>query len=328
MEQNIQEKLLTDLYTLRAGISSVAILSEQIEQKREMKNLELTYPANDESILSNQTSIHCTPKKYYINGNLNNNNIYNECLFNEIKISLKEKNKQIKTKKYFAFVIASLVFSVALFVVCIALTAVYSKLLSENNVVQIFGIIGIILALFASCYFGESLIKAFVNNKKVKALIKKYQNFLDEYPVYCDFVKKFEEINQKNIAQLTEDCNKILMALKNEYCNLIDYNNWKYLDFVIYNIETNKVQNVKDAIALINDKNDARFSLSATSLAGVEMQNKFSFDCNALCVAIDKNFEKISKNMGNLSANISFSTALLEKAEVTSLELMRIIESL
>lgn len=328
MEQNMQEKLLIELYTLRAGISSVAILSEQIEQKREMKNLELTYPANDKSILSNQTSIHCTPKKYYINGNLNNNNIYNECLFNEIKISLKEKNKQIKTKKYFVFLIANLVFSVALFIVFIALTAVYSKLLPENNVVQIFGIIGIILTLFAGCYFGESLIKAFVNNKKVNAFIEKYQNFLDEYPVYCDFVKKFEEINQKNIAQLTEDCNKILLVLKNEYCNLIDYNNWKYLDFVIYNIETNKVQNVKDAIAFINDKEDEIFSQSATILVGVEMPNKLSFDCKALCVAIDKNFEKISKNMGNLSANISFSSALLEKAEVTSLELMRIIESL
>ncbi len=328
MEQNIQEKLLIELYTLRAGISSVAILSEQIEQKREMKNLELTYPANDKSILSNQTSIHCTPKKYYINGNLNNNNIYNECLFNEIKISLKEKNKQIKTKKYFAFLIASLVFSVALFIVFIALTAVYSKLLPENNVLQIFGIIGIILTLFAGCYFGESLIKAFVNNKKVNALIEKYQNFLDEYPVYCDFVKKFEEINQKNIAQLTKDCNKILLVLKNEYSNLIDYNKWKYLDFVINSIEFNKVQNVNDAIAFINDKEDEIFSQSATILVGVEMQNKLSFDCNALCVAIDKNFEKISKNMGNLSANISFSTALLEKAEVTSLELMRIIESL
>ena len=63
MEQNIQEKLLIELYTLRAGISSVAILSEQIEQKREMKNLELTYPANDKSILSNQTSIHCFFKR-------------------------------------------------------------------------------------------------------------------------------------------------------------------------------------------------------------------------------------------------------------------------
>ena len=328
MEQNIQEKLLIELYTLRAGISSVAILSEQIEQKREMKNLELTYPANDKSILSNQTSIHCTPKKYYINGNLNNNNIYNECLFNEIKISLKEKNKQIKTKKYFAFLIASLVFSVALFIVFIALTAVYSKLLPENNVVQIFGIIGIILTLFAGCYFGESLIKAFVNNKKVNALIEKYQNFLDEYPVYCDFVKKFEEINQKNIVQLTEVCNKILLVLKNEYSNLIDYNNWKYLDFVINSIEFNDVQNVNDAIVFINDKEDEIFSQSATILVGVEMQNKLSFDCKALCVAIDKNFEKISKNMGNLSENISFSTALLEKAEVTSLELMRIIESL
>lgn len=328
MEQNIQEKLLIELYTLRAGISSVAILSEQIEQKREMKNLELTYPANDKSILSNQTSIHCTPKKYYINGNLNNNNIYNECLFNEIKISLKEKNKQIKTKKYFAFFIASLVFSVALYAVCIALTAVYSKLLPENNVVQIFSIIGIILTLFAGCYFGESLIKAFVNNKKVNAFIEKYQNFLDEYPAYCAFVKKSEEENQKNIVQMKESSNKILMALKNEYGNLIDYNNWKYLDFVIYDIETNKVQNVKDAIALINDKNDENFSQSATSVTGVEIRNKLSFDCKALCVAIDKNFENLSKKMDNLSADISFSSALLEKANVTSLELMRICESL
>ena len=51
-----------------------------------------------------------------------------------------------------------------------------------------------------------------------------------------------------------EDCNKILLVLKNEYSNLIDYNKWKYLDFVINSIEFNDVQNVNDAIAFINDK--------------------------------------------------------------------------
>lgn len=326
MKENIQEKLLTDLYTLRAGMSAVAILSELITQKKEMKNLELTYSTDTVNNLSNQSPSFRASKKYYINGNLNNISIYNDSLFNNVKNCLEEKRTSRKTKKYFAGYIAGLSVSLIFLIACIVLTAVFSFQLPATNVIVICSICGIILFLLSGCYCLETLIKVYSDKKKTNAYISNYQNFVNEYPQFCDNIAKYSLENEKKINKLLEDRIKLLEVLQSKFGHLLNYNDWKYLDFVIYKVDDLKIDEVSKVASLIDNKVKINCIQEDIRKATTQIFEKINSNFELLSKNIDNNFAIITKNVGIFNINMVLSNALMQKSNETSIQLFETIE--
>lgn len=161
----------------------------------------------------------------------------------------------------------------------------------------------------------------------------------------------FEEYKKQNrnvINQKAKACLFLFRATEKEYGGFCDYRDWKNLDLLIFYYETKRVDNMKEALQLVDQqrRNDlivesiqeAKNAICETIRSGLQHLEETMVQCfNVLAEemqSLQSQMQRVQQSLrevqeeqnaqlNNLISAVNFNNALREKANVASTELVK-----
>lgn len=166
------------------------------------------------------------------------------------------------------------------------------------------------------CNTARELIRDLPKNKqKTRAILKK---------------------KDEKIAPIKESCNDFYTALVKHFNPLLDERDWAHLDLVIFELETRRADNIKEALQLVDRELQTeriqQTIAQATEQICYEIRRGFTqlqtaiVQCTkAICLqlsSISSKLSTIGKQMSELTDAVNLGNALQAKANVTSAQLL------
>ncbi|MDE6001355.1 MAG: hypothetical protein K2G96_03430, partial [Clostridia bacterium] len=200
----------------------------------------------------------------------------------------------------------------------------------------VFLILGIVY-MFKSIKSNNETRQAHNNNvlKKETALIEA-QSMLDKLPEAKATATAILRERNSQITPLKQSCNDFYMALKKQFNSLLDERDWQNLDLVIYELETRRADNVKEALQLVDRELQTERIQQTIALATeqicYEIRRGFAelketiIECSrvisAQLSAISMQLNDMGGQLADLCDSVNMSNALQAKANVTSAQLL------
>lgn len=176
-----------------------------------------------------------------------------------------------------------------------------------------------------------------------------------KYPVYLEIVQavkaKLPELiervktadknyfDENNENWLVPTCSRIYKALVANYSKILDLRDWKYLDLIIYAIETHRAENIKEALNFVDSEmrmqrmaalieNATNEICNTISMSMSALQNTMVDCCNSINARITAVGGELSAKMDRAISATEMSNALLAKANVSSEKLLNQVTSI
>lgn len=161
--------------------------------------------------------------------------------------------------------------------------------------------------------------------------------------------KYHNEFSKANMlfATYVSDGNVIASTLYENYSKILDMRDWENLDFIIYLFETGRVNNIKEALLIVDKErrkneivsaiNNASTAISENINNGftklqeslnnrlnllVKQVEKLSSNVVSLNQAIEIQTERIITDLNKLNTTAEYGNALREKANISSTQLV------
>lgn len=163
--------------------------------------------------------------------------------------------------------------------------------------------------------------------------------------------RKIEDIRKNQIEPLTKLCNDFYNTLLENYGNSLDKRDWAYLDLVIFYIETNRAESIREALQQIDRERQTQQIVASMREATEQICLSIKTEMRLLGQSIERGFSRLESSVSDMknsfnrrisslqagvensaaqtqllaSAQISQSTltnALLAKSNATSEQLM------
>ncbi len=163
--------------------------------------------------------------------------------------------------------------------------------------------------------------------------------------------RKIEDIRKNQIEPLTKLCNDFYDTLLENYGNSLDKRDWAYLDLVIFYIETNRAESIREALQQIDRERQTQQIVASMREATEQICLSIKTEMRSLGQSIEYGFNRLESSVSDMknifnrrisslqasvensaaqtqllaSAQISQSTltnALLAKSNATSEQLM------
>lgn len=162
------------------------------------------------------------------------------------------------------------------------------------------------------------------------------QQLLDKLPQVRENARKILKEKDERITPIKENCNDFYMALKKQFNPLLDERDWKNLDLVIFELETRRADNLKEALQLVDRELQTerieQTIVQATEQICYELRRGFAeiketiLECGRV---ISEQLSTVSLQLGAMNEQLSelcdgvnMSNALQAKANVTSTKLL------
>lgn len=161
-------------------------------------------------------------------------------------------------------------------------------------------------------------------NKKL-AIITMIKNREAEYA-------KLKDATNGAIQQHQTVCDNVYKVLNNQYGSIVDVRDWKYLDLIIYYLETGRADTMKEALQQLDKERQTKRIVGAIKTATAAICNTIHSEMSELRSTIQTGFaglqQSIDSGFAQLSAigqaqleQMSLANALQAKANTTSEQL-------
>lgn len=255
-----RNELIADLYALRASISEISIKKDKLVELD-------SFIANPRKQLDHEIDvIKHNQKKLTSDHAKDVYKAYEQvCLFNRDL-----EDKAYKAKSWY-ITICVILFGVA-FGLAYFLYLKDVKFIGEFGIVGgiVFTVIGIALGVGLGILLAKTHLPMLkkINAKEIKKLNDEAKAKEEEIDYDFKAMKMAYQIMTKENKEKTVDTSKAkedrkqLLSISNAfiktvnelYSPILDVRDWKYLDLVIYYIETKRADNIKEALLLIDEK--------------------------------------------------------------------------
>ncbi len=316
MEDKERNELLADLYTLRAGMSAVAMKMNQIEEEQER-----IVNVNNGRIheLNNLVSKNSNKLIRDLSNHYENNKICEE-----VQEKLQRVESEKMTSKNFIMYLICLVLSIIMFVVGVCLFTLslisgIDEMDSSIAFVYLTMAIGGIVLVSAFGYLIKNFKKNVeADNRHINEL-KKFNRLFKEYEEKYDSLQQtYNKFKNKNIS----DGSKIIGGLKSQFNSLVDYRDWQYLDIIIYNIETRRADSMKEALILMDREVQTQRIEKAICTATMFISKTLVDGFTMINYTLESNFAMLNESIGKLKQSVDYNSALVSFANVSSAKLI------
>lgn len=343
--QMSENKTLIDkLYSLRAGLSLVAVKKETMDNEKKNKSkIEETY--FEKRKILNEKKDYCLSRRSEIKEKMVNSN-------KDIQYDIDYYENELKfgarLKRVFEL---------------------QKKVLAADDEVRVFLLyfIGIWLAIITFPVF--AIIGALATSRKMKkelkVLLKKVETEeqIDEKwkndEQYIELTKKIEELDielskcDSEEKEFNEDKNRRLEekrtiikdaydysvslhnALISEYSSTLDRRDWNNIDLIIYNMETGRADTLKEALQQVDNYRNTEKIVGAIKMATQAICSTISIEHDRIerlvsnCTdAVNSRLNSMEKNINQLIKSEEMRQAMLKKSSLTSDELVKEVKQL
>ena len=164
----------------------------------------------------------------------------------------------------------------------------------------------------------------FFKRRQTKALINSIRLSFTLYDELLNFRDKFASFIEKTNRKLTPVVSKareIYQSLVENYSQLLNERDWEYLDAVIYYFETGRAKTMQEALIQV-DLQNRHEELIAT------IEHATSKICRTIEVNAHKIISQIKTSTAQLLDASAYQSALIEKSNTTSEELIEAAKQL
>ena len=306
----MNKELLAELYTLRAGLSTISLKKDKLEvEKEELKR--------SKNALSNRTSEELKLAKLKHDFNILENIQVDKSHYNKIDLTklvmylvyigiffsmllpfyvLNENESTIKkwvpafifNKGYFAqlFFLILLPFFLVLLIAVIILI-VESKIRKNRN----------------NKFYLSELDKINKEKARLKILIEKEEKIVEREKTEQKEFKEQQRLNYLTMKNEYENnSNLIISSAKDTYSklvdkfkNMLDVRDWQYLDLIIYYIETGRADSIKEALLQVDRKMQMNMIVEAIANAATKITETINASLLSIQNEININFKNLSE---------------------------------
>ena len=336
--------LISDLYTLRGGLSAISLKIDKLNELQPL--LDFDY----EKEIAHLESLKAKLPKLKIEDENERKKLELSKL--EEKAETYKRTKRLPFDHVFQLVLGALV-AFIIFVVIIGIFLggiglLLKWIFSSWVPLIIAGVLDLICAGFATytcipystpeTYYNEALKKYKDSNA-----YKNYRSTLREIENKKSSIPTSKESHDSAVSEsevLHDEINKIAKALRESYDNLIDFRDWGNIDLIIFYFETGRADTLKEALYQVDrERQNERLigALEEATSAIVDsinssiarLGNRITNCTNRLNSNIAR-YEQESlsmqkatnKQLKNLNVKVDVSNSLLQKANVSSSELI------
>ncbi|MBQ7761085.1 MAG: hypothetical protein IJ400_03410 [Clostridia bacterium] len=338
--QMIENKTLVDkLYSLRAGLSLVAVKNDEIEHHenvlRNIKNEKYTKKTK----LNNKRNQligarwQAKEKMWAIN-----NEIYYRSAFLKKELKVGSRFKRV-FNTFFEFFEESLWL---FFTFLIWVTAIIIPIIAIYDAVQCGKMKKELKQLASQLRTDTQIEEEWKNSEEYIRLTKAIEEVeikiadceSEKKLFYDDKVKRIE--SKEAIIKETCDCSISLHnALISEYSSTLDQRDWSNIDLIIYNVETGRADTLKEALQQVDNYRNTEKIVGAIKTATQAICNTISMEqdrmirlVNNCTDAVNSRLSTIDSSVKDLIKNDEMQYAMQRKAKLTSDELVKEVKEL
>lgn len=158
----------------------------------------------------------------------------------------------------------------------------------------------------------------FLKRKKINEAIDLINGSFVLYDLLCNFRNKWatslERVSKKT-TQIALQARKINKSLVENYSQVLDERDWKYLDLVIYYFESGRAKTMQEALIQV-DKQVRHEELIET------IESATRQICRTIEISADRIISQIKTSTAQLLEAVVYHNALIKKANETSAELV------
>lgn len=180
--------------------------------------------------------------------------------------------------------------------------------------------------------------KGLFRRPRFKNDIANLQLVIDGLPEYRARAEKVIAQRDAALKSLRAEYNVLLDALRREYNALLDERDWKYIDYIIFALETRRADNMKEALRYVDDEVRTNRIVNAMQQATaqicktiVEQTDRLISAmqmCTAqLCATVAAVGTQISGQLAHLTSAVELNNALVEKSNVSSQHILDVINT-
>ena len=333
--QEISESLISRLYALRAGLSVAA--NEATEAKRIQNEINQLNEHKQDEIVK---------VEYTVQGAQNN---VNRCLADiqgaNDSLAKSIEYKQIALKNYRRELFKRLWIVILPAIIFIVFLILYLKY--GDSIFKIYGIGAAILTLITTiilmcnselrfCQKNIKMANSSIHNNKI--CIKRYEKNLPELEKRLRKLQnekqgKLDAINRDFNAQIQKKQEEFAVYinagsifcenLDNQFNSLIDRRDWKYVDYIIFCLETRRAETLKESLRLADEENRTQRLENAIQQASSnlqttlnkkfqQLQNTVSNEMDSLRRTVQSGFasqsvamQSMSNQLGNIQSSVN-----------------------
>ena len=139
--------------------------------------------------------------------------------------------------------------------------------------------------------------------------------------------RKIKEIRETQIKPLAELCNDFYDTLSATFGGMLDVRDWQYIDLVIYYIETNRAESIREALQQVDSERQTQQIVTSMRMATEQICHAIKFEMRALGRSIEHGFSNLERSISNLENNFSSKIASLQKSVENSAAQTRLLAS-
>ena len=322
--------ILTQLYSLRTGLSSISINVDRIRAIQEKRNEELNKIID--GVGCGITSNDLKDRIDYINSG-------------EIEIDLKNGMAQLKRQKkknriHMVLAIIFCIFSVCLAVIFCGKFALNCRTIillsnasAEPIVASQFWILPVTLIGFGLIILSITSISSIKKEgREISKTLLYETNLLIDLPNIRQAITKQYKSNIA-INNLQAQCLELYNFLKQQFYILIDLRDWKHLDLVIFYFESGRADSIKEALQLVDREIQTERIIKSIEQATAQICKAIENATEKICKTVTKCFNDLydqldrqhSEQMAQLrllTNAVNVGNALQTKADVSSQQLV------
>ena len=340
MNEEQKKSYLSILYNLRAGLSVISVEKEKYEQTKNSLERE---------------------KKEYISEvdytKRTLERLHNE--YKEVEVVLEKPMKEYSSKAYKS--LFGGILGILLGVVCAVLFIM--SLVQQRNPVAIFFCISdpewgteglLLLLLFVPLILSKFLFskgiellrnmptkfKEYSYRKKAPNLIRSLRESgirqKQKMRVVEETFIKSQKDKTEQMKKIQQSCDCMLKALEKAYGKELDPRDWKYVDLMIYYLDSKRVDSVKEALQLIDEQVQRNKIADTLGWAIKDLKDMILCSATKVSQIMSNGFSLLSQQMNIMQSQVqaqnvrlqelinaqNMSNALKKKANENSMQLM------
>ncbi|MCH5162204.1 MAG: hypothetical protein J1G38_01795 [Clostridiales bacterium] len=180
--------------------------------------------------------------------------------------------------------------------------------------------------------------KGLFRRPRFKKEIINLQKIIDGLPAYKERAKDLIAQRDRDIKALRTECDIIHKALQQEFDSLLDERDWKYIDYIIFALETRRVDNMKEALHYVDEEVRTNRIVNAMQQAATQICKTIIEQtsrliaamqiCTAqLCATVEAVGARLSSKISHLTSAVELNNALIEKSSAPSEQLINVFEA-
>ena len=163
----------------------------------------------------------------------------------------------------------------------------------------------------------QKLKKAEAEFKNAELEVQNFEKALKEKKEYLETVKiqakKDREIKGEKFEIISETVRNLEKSLYDSYNHKINKSDWENIDLLLYYLQTNRADTLKEALQLMDKQRQTNEIVNAIGIASQSIKDTIHTAVQNMSVALVKSFSVVSSQLSEISQNQRASIVATEK---------------